>query len=152
MNFLSTFSDKQSCNTSTTLQNSVAQFVSDSWASCSFKINNTVNDIRPICSASSWTASNVTGSLALNVVRVKTCVNHYVTFACCFCLFDCNFVFCLFMMNKFVNNHLSLSISVIVLRCHESKVLSGSGRPKTARTEENVSCLHLFVTYASKRS
>ena len=31
---LSTFSDKKSCNTSTTLQNSVAQFVSNSWASC----------------------------------------------------------------------------------------------------------------------
>ena len=28
------FSDKKSCNTSTTLQNSVEQFVSDSWASC----------------------------------------------------------------------------------------------------------------------
>ena len=30
MNFLSTFSYKKSCNTSTTLQNSVARFVSDS--------------------------------------------------------------------------------------------------------------------------
>ena len=39
MNFLSTFSDKKSCNTSTTLQNSVAQFVSDSWASCSFRFS-----------------------------------------------------------------------------------------------------------------
>ena len=31
---LSTFSDKKSCNTSTTLQNSITWFVSDSWASC----------------------------------------------------------------------------------------------------------------------
>ena len=29
----STYSDRKSCNTSTTLQNSVARFVSDSWAS-----------------------------------------------------------------------------------------------------------------------
>ena len=35
VNFLSTHSDKKSCNTSTTLQNSNARFVSDSWASCS---------------------------------------------------------------------------------------------------------------------
>ena len=32
--FLSTFSDKTSCITSTALQNSIVQFVSDSWASC----------------------------------------------------------------------------------------------------------------------
>ena len=32
VNFLSTFSDKKSCNISTTLQNSVAQFVIFSWA------------------------------------------------------------------------------------------------------------------------
>jgi len=36
--FLSTFSDKKSCNTSTTLQNSPAQFVSDSWAFCTCSI------------------------------------------------------------------------------------------------------------------
>jgi len=34
-NFLSTYSDKKSCHTSTTLQTSIARFVSDSWASCS---------------------------------------------------------------------------------------------------------------------
>jgi len=34
VNFLSTYSDKKSCHTSTTLQTSIAQFVSDSWASC----------------------------------------------------------------------------------------------------------------------
>ena len=32
--FLSTYSDKKSCHTSTTLQTSIARFVSDSWASC----------------------------------------------------------------------------------------------------------------------
>jgi len=34
VNFLSTYSDKKSCHTSTTLQTSIAQFVSYSWASC----------------------------------------------------------------------------------------------------------------------
>jgi len=34
VNFLSTYSDKKSCHTSTTLQTSNARFVSDSWASC----------------------------------------------------------------------------------------------------------------------
>jgi len=34
VNFLSTYSDKKSCHTSTTLQNIIAWFVSDSWASC----------------------------------------------------------------------------------------------------------------------
>ena len=34
VNFLSTYSDKKSCHTSTTLQTSIARFVSDSWASC----------------------------------------------------------------------------------------------------------------------
>ena len=33
-NFLSTYSDKKSCHTSTTLQTSIERFVSDSWASC----------------------------------------------------------------------------------------------------------------------
>ena len=33
-NFLSTYSDRKSCHTSTTLQTSIARFVSDSWASC----------------------------------------------------------------------------------------------------------------------
>ena len=42
------FSDKKSCNTSTTLQNNVAQFVSDSWASCSVceqKLFNVINEV-----------------------------------------------------------------------------------------------------------
>jgi len=34
VNFLSTYSDKKSCHASTTLQTSIARFVSDSWASC----------------------------------------------------------------------------------------------------------------------
>ena len=34
VNFLSTYSDKKSCHTSTTLQTSIARFVSDSWTSC----------------------------------------------------------------------------------------------------------------------
>ena len=34
VNFLSTYSDKKSCHTATTLQTSIARFVSDSWASC----------------------------------------------------------------------------------------------------------------------
>jgi len=34
VNFLSTYSDKKSCHTSTTLQTSIARFVSDSWSSC----------------------------------------------------------------------------------------------------------------------
>jgi len=34
VNFLSTYSDKKSCHTSTTLQTSIARSVSDSWASC----------------------------------------------------------------------------------------------------------------------
>ena len=34
VNFLSTYSDKKSCRTSTTLQTSIVCFVSDSWASC----------------------------------------------------------------------------------------------------------------------
>jgi len=34
VNFLSTYSDKKSYHTSTTLQTSIARFVSDSWASC----------------------------------------------------------------------------------------------------------------------
>jgi len=34
VNCLSTYSDKKSCHTSTTLQTSIAQSVSDSWASC----------------------------------------------------------------------------------------------------------------------
>jgi len=34
MNFMSTYSDKKSCHTSKTLQTTIAQFVSDSWASC----------------------------------------------------------------------------------------------------------------------
>jgi len=34
------FSDKKSCNISTTLQNSVAQFVSNSWASCTVQQRN----------------------------------------------------------------------------------------------------------------
>jgi len=33
VNLLSTYSDKKSCHTSTTLQTSIARFVSDSWAS-----------------------------------------------------------------------------------------------------------------------
>ena len=33
-NFLSTYSDRKSCHTSTTLQTSITRFVSDSWASC----------------------------------------------------------------------------------------------------------------------
>ena len=37
VNFLSTYSDKKSCHTSTTLQTSTARFVSDSWASCSLR-------------------------------------------------------------------------------------------------------------------
>jgi len=40
VNLLSTFSDRKSCNTSTTLQNSIAQFVSDSGASCLFQQTN----------------------------------------------------------------------------------------------------------------
>jgi len=32
--FLSTYCDKKSYHTSTTLQTSIARFVSDSWASC----------------------------------------------------------------------------------------------------------------------
>ena len=35
VNFLSTYSDKKSCHTSTTLQTSIARFVSHIWASCS---------------------------------------------------------------------------------------------------------------------
>ena len=34
VNFLSTYSDKKSCHTSTTLQTSIVRFVSNSWASC----------------------------------------------------------------------------------------------------------------------
>jgi len=34
VNFLSTYTDKKSCHTSTTVQTSIARFVSDSWASC----------------------------------------------------------------------------------------------------------------------
>ena len=34
VNFLSTYSDKKSCHTSTILQTSIVLFVSDSWASC----------------------------------------------------------------------------------------------------------------------
>ena len=34
VNFLSAYSDKKSCHTSTTLQTSIARFVSDIWASC----------------------------------------------------------------------------------------------------------------------
>jgi len=34
VNFLSTYSDKKSCHTSTTLQTSIERFVSDSWAFC----------------------------------------------------------------------------------------------------------------------
>jgi len=34
VNFLTTYSDKKSCHTSTTLQTSIGRFVSDSWASC----------------------------------------------------------------------------------------------------------------------
>ena len=34
VNFLSTYSDKKSCHTLTTLQTSIARFVSDNWASC----------------------------------------------------------------------------------------------------------------------
>jgi len=36
VNFLSTYSEKKSCHTSTTLQTSIARFVSDSLASCFF--------------------------------------------------------------------------------------------------------------------
>jgi len=36
MNFLSTYSDKKSCHTSTALQTSIERSVSDSWASCWF--------------------------------------------------------------------------------------------------------------------
>ena len=34
VNFLSTYTDKKSCHTSTIVQTSIARFVSDSWASC----------------------------------------------------------------------------------------------------------------------
>jgi len=34
VNFLSTYSDKKSCNTSTTLQSGITRCVSNSWASC----------------------------------------------------------------------------------------------------------------------
>jgi len=37
VNFLSTYSDKKSCNTSTTSQIGITRFVSDSWASCLFR-------------------------------------------------------------------------------------------------------------------
>jgi len=37
-NFLSTYPDKKSCHTSTTLQTSIARFVSDSWASCQYGV------------------------------------------------------------------------------------------------------------------
>jgi len=36
VNVLSTYSDKKFCHTSTTLQTSIARFVSDSWASCCY--------------------------------------------------------------------------------------------------------------------
>jgi len=38
VNFLFTYSDKKSCHTSTTLQTSIARFVSDSWASCIYSM------------------------------------------------------------------------------------------------------------------
>jgi len=47
VNYLSTFSNKTSCNTSKTLQNSIAQFVSDSWASCSLRYIDFQNGGRP---------------------------------------------------------------------------------------------------------
>jgi len=47
------FSDKKSCNTSTTLQNSVAQFVSDSWVSCLSYL--TLNNMVTLKSASEVT-------------------------------------------------------------------------------------------------
>ena len=43
VNFLSTYSDKKSCHTSTTLQTSIARFVSDSWASCTLISSQLVN-------------------------------------------------------------------------------------------------------------
>jgi len=41
VNFLSTYFDKKSCHTSTTLRISIVRFVSDSWASCLYGIATT---------------------------------------------------------------------------------------------------------------
>jgi len=37
VNFLSTYSDKKSCHTSTTLQTSIPRSIRDSWASCFYR-------------------------------------------------------------------------------------------------------------------
>jgi len=52
VNFLSTYSDKKSCHTSTTLQTSSARFVSDSWASCTVHL--TVITLICRCSENLW--------------------------------------------------------------------------------------------------
>ena len=61
-NFLSTYPDKKSCHTSTTLQTSIARFVSDSWASCQYGGWNSYTLQCGICGSGIVTVNSPSGS------------------------------------------------------------------------------------------
>ena len=75
------FSDKKSCNSSTTLQNSNAQFVSDSWASCFTKLS--VCDSR--VDRRAYVAPSSVLSLYYDKICIKFASHHlllYVVYMC----------------------------------------------------------------------